>query len=678
MAKITILSVILSLMTLLSLPVCSQSLHGGQGWWCLSDFAGRKAPDNSGNGIDGIAFGAPSLIEDSFGKTLYFEGDSSYIEIPHSALLDVRNFTVSAWFKSAGDGRDGFTTIMSRLWRDKNQSSVHDVFSILINRKPPSFEVYYNFNGNEANPEPEYLPTNFSIETNVWYMISVTKNGRSIVIYINGSPTSIVTLSADNDPFRYPGSWLIGSQIDNGRIWGPFKGASKDVRIYSRALSGDEIDALFKLGSGTALSRNHMSLDFGTLQCLPDTTITISLRNNLKIPFEFEALNFSNGEAFFVDNQNTLPLAPDESRMFTLRFFPNKPRYYWDSLIIRSQFSCEPVAIMPVMGFRADIDFDLSEVEGDTLDFGRVCPLDAKEIKLLLKNKSSVKTVFHISEPVFPFAISGVKGYIPLDTNLTAEIAIQFSAERGKYIDSISVADTCGNLKKLYLKAESSLVVTIYLPDTIAFYGDRLCIPVIAESECKFDNQAKVNIDVEFLKGSFLPDNEHSVRLDGDKAIVKLNGLSLTQKGDNRVSGYLCGRALLPDEAITPLIVSDISFEGIVPDETNIVNGKLIIAGCAMELAKVRLYKPAEMTIASINGFASRIVVAGGETGIFHLSIYDSFGRLIERISWENSANNVGAIKVIELNAIELPSGMYFAMLQTPMQIIAKKLQIID
>ncbi|MFA5992472.1 MAG: LamG-like jellyroll fold domain-containing protein [Candidatus Pacearchaeota archaeon] len=84
-------------------------------------------------------------------------------------------------------------------------------------------------------------------EKNVWYFLTVTFNGTSMDLYVNGTRYGTKSLGYYNQQREIfvPGLYLGGSYISKGF----FMGDIDEFRVYSRALSNDEIQKLYAVNS---------------------------------------------------------------------------------------------------------------------------------------------------------------------------------------------------------------------------------------------------------------------------------------------------------------------------------------------------------------------------------------------------------------------------------------------
>ena len=69
------------------------------GVWLLDEGKGDTARDFSGNGHDGKIHGNIKWVDGKFKNALEFDGQSTYIEVPHSEALNPPEFTICLWVK---------------------------------------------------------------------------------------------------------------------------------------------------------------------------------------------------------------------------------------------------------------------------------------------------------------------------------------------------------------------------------------------------------------------------------------------------------------------------------------------------------------------------------------------------------------------------------------------------
>ena len=89
----------------------------------------RNANDESGNGNNGTVYGA-SLTADRNGKTnsaYSFNGNSSYIKIPHKNIYNSANLTISCWLFNRSDNISDGRGI---IYKSKNTGKAEREFGL--------------------------------------------------------------------------------------------------------------------------------------------------------------------------------------------------------------------------------------------------------------------------------------------------------------------------------------------------------------------------------------------------------------------------------------------------------------------------------------------------------------------------------------------------------------------
>jgi len=201
------------------------------GWWKLDDASGKTASDSSGHGRNGTLKGTVSFDNDSvpgrIGRALKL-GTDDYIQITgYKGVTGTRPRTLAAWVKTtSGEGE-----IMS--W------GLEDYGSMWIFRIVRS--------GIHVEPGGGYLYTNSRVHDNEWHHVAaVVDEGDPPNLHDHASLYKDGVVQEIHD-IGLLDLWPIdtGSDLDV-RIGRRFEGLLDDVRIYDRALSADEIEALFE------------------------------------------------------------------------------------------------------------------------------------------------------------------------------------------------------------------------------------------------------------------------------------------------------------------------------------------------------------------------------------------------------------------------------------------------
>ena len=194
--------------------------NGLVGSWELDEGTGFICHDTSDNSNHGEVIG-PEWTQDShFGNALLFNG-SNYINLgtDNFGLGITNEFSISLWFKFTGTPGGN-----------------------LISRSPYAFPFCIRLTADgyintiiRTTTGTNYLTGTTRLESGQWYHCVVTYGNGIRTIYINSLSDIVSPLS---------GTLGFRAYEDNTRIGEGFSGIIDEVKIYSRVLSIDEVQAL--------------------------------------------------------------------------------------------------------------------------------------------------------------------------------------------------------------------------------------------------------------------------------------------------------------------------------------------------------------------------------------------------------------------------------------------------
>ncbi len=206
------------------------------GWWKFDDAPGATAADSSKQGRNGTLQGGLSFDKDSapgrMGKALKFDGKEGFVQVTgYKGIGGTAPRTVCAWIRTKAAGGE----ILSWGQRDFGKMWT---FCFIRGRVGVTPKGGYLYMGDATNDD-------------AWHHVAavVEEAARpnlhdNVKLYKDGEPAKI-------DDIGLLDLWPIetGSEQDV-RIGWKFSGLLDDVRIYDRALSEDEIKALWRQGGG--------------------------------------------------------------------------------------------------------------------------------------------------------------------------------------------------------------------------------------------------------------------------------------------------------------------------------------------------------------------------------------------------------------------------------------------
>ena len=226
--------------------------NGLVGHWELDETVGTTVNDSSPSSNDGTMFGGLNGTNDSITglitTALNLDGSDDYIGgLGNYSENDV---TVSGWFRA--DSLPQNIGIFSKFLNTSDGWTVEIDGSNIRLR-------------DDVDNADDYLYAT-SISADQWYHLAAVMESLENKLYLNG----VLIGSGNNstaDWSSYGGEFFIGTRGFNG-IGSPtyFNGDIDDVRIYDRALSGEEIAALYEYGFGDEgnmiFDQRHASLKY--------------------------------------------------------------------------------------------------------------------------------------------------------------------------------------------------------------------------------------------------------------------------------------------------------------------------------------------------------------------------------------------------------------------------------
>jgi len=198
------------------------SAQGLVGYWPLNEGSGAIAQDASGNGNNGTWNGAG--VHYGAGKQGYAgqfsAATNDYVEIPTTSVLNGNIFTVSAWMLSNDITQE--QTIVSR----------NGPFFLRVSGSRFRIGVHtgaWTFLNGAA------------LSSNSWYHLVLTYDGSTMKSYINGVQDLTAAKTGSLVSFA---KLYLGRPVPVGEQY-PMNGRIDDVRIYGRALTAPEIQAIY-------------------------------------------------------------------------------------------------------------------------------------------------------------------------------------------------------------------------------------------------------------------------------------------------------------------------------------------------------------------------------------------------------------------------------------------------
>jgi len=205
------------------------------GWWKFDETNGIIAHDSSGNDNNGTLTNGPTWAQGKIGGALSLDGVNDYVLLPATADLDLQTLTISAWVHSSNYNQQGF------IFEKTANGLVNTQYSFFFHSSTELyFRTYKNGSYDDARPSSSGLSG--------WLLASATFDGSVKRVYLNGvqKVEKAWTGPITTGPAGISSIGAIHNY--NGVTSYHFNGLIDDVRIYDRALTAAEVQALYQSG----------------------------------------------------------------------------------------------------------------------------------------------------------------------------------------------------------------------------------------------------------------------------------------------------------------------------------------------------------------------------------------------------------------------------------------------
>jgi hypothetical protein len=233
---------------------CVDPVDGLTNWWDGDNVSGTTAED-----IKGASDGTMSdvtLVPGKVGNAFSFKGNDfinnarqdrtgSFVRFPQNFFpypttqRGNNPFTIELWFKTTADGVI-FGQQTAKPWDGHNGW----VPGIAVGTDG-DLMVETFWNGTRV------IYSNRSVKDGQWHHMAAVYNGTDNKMFIDGA--NVGNISMDQDPYSQIYNYQLGTGATAGRKggvggWHSFKGEIDEVSIYDKALSTDEVGAIFQAG----------------------------------------------------------------------------------------------------------------------------------------------------------------------------------------------------------------------------------------------------------------------------------------------------------------------------------------------------------------------------------------------------------------------------------------------
>ncbi|MHC4526916.1 MAG: LamG-like jellyroll fold domain-containing protein [Planctomycetota bacterium] len=203
--------------------------------WKFDETSGSTAADSVGSN-DGTVYGAQWDTGGHIDGALSFDGDGDYINIGDDVKPSLP-ISVSMWIEPNSLGTNQFLFENDEY----NGSNYYGIWAYI--KDTNAISIAYGDGGSPASWNRRSKVSSSTVSPSEWQHIAFVISGATDMdIYINGADAG-GTYSGTGSALAYSSaSGNIGSRAGSSYF---FDGSMDDVRVYDRALSGEEIDQLY-------------------------------------------------------------------------------------------------------------------------------------------------------------------------------------------------------------------------------------------------------------------------------------------------------------------------------------------------------------------------------------------------------------------------------------------------
>jgi len=203
--------------------------------WSFEEMVGTKFADSSGSSFVASPQGGAKAVDEGIrGRAVRFDG-TGYLRVDEPAVFNAPDLTISLWVKpDTVGGRRGLIA--------KRFSGTAAPWVLSQNGANLGFEATeengpwtFNFQASEALKDQQWM-----------HVAAVVRRGVGVTLYVNGQPVAKKDNAANratNDEPVILGREAWGGDPPNSNQPGFFMGLIDEVKIWTRALSPEEIQA---------------------------------------------------------------------------------------------------------------------------------------------------------------------------------------------------------------------------------------------------------------------------------------------------------------------------------------------------------------------------------------------------------------------------------------------------
>jgi hypothetical protein len=209
-------------------------LDGLVGWWKFDETSGTVAYDSSGNGNDGNLTNGPTWVTGMINGAISFDGLNDYVNFPVKSYPFGNSASVSFW-AFGGSNLPKINSVFTA-----GNTSTSKLFSLHLTWDT-NYKFFFDLGNTSLQDRIIKIGTSNDFKGS-WQFWNVTKDNASGIMSLYKNGQVWLAESGKN------AALATINELDFFRIGVAYHGLIDDVRIYDRALSAAEVQALYNLG----------------------------------------------------------------------------------------------------------------------------------------------------------------------------------------------------------------------------------------------------------------------------------------------------------------------------------------------------------------------------------------------------------------------------------------------
>jgi hypothetical protein len=231
-------------LTVLQPTACASPLSGLAGWWTGDGNANDLIAGNNG----ALQGGATANGAGKVGAAFTFDGVNSYVQIPDAAALRPASLTLEAWVLFTGLDNPGSGTAPAGdqyiVFKQNSQSGDFEGYDLSKTRRNGS--DVFRFLISSGTGQSVELDSATTLVPGVWYHVAAVRGSGTVQLYVNGQLEKQASIGFAQSYGALPLYFGTSGQS----LWDrKFYGLLDEVSLYNRALTAQEIAAIYAAGA---------------------------------------------------------------------------------------------------------------------------------------------------------------------------------------------------------------------------------------------------------------------------------------------------------------------------------------------------------------------------------------------------------------------------------------------